>query len=223
MQYGVVFSSSEKRLGARLMTATVISAVLFSGPAASAQDLGSLVRGVMAQPRGSSSNANSQGCGNGQALGAVGGAVIGGLLGSRVGGKNNRTTGAVVGAIAGLAIGGVIGKALDSCDRQKATAATETVLNTPDPGPGDNAATAKSGSRKTTPSTPAPPPPRTTWVSETNPGVSGSSEVTATHAVSDGSTCRTVRETAVVHGQELLQNVEYCRAPGQSAWVVKNA
>lgn len=59
-----------------------------------------------------------------------------------------------------------------------------------------------------------------TWQSETRPGVSGSSTVTAQNARADGSTCMTVSDVVIVNGEETTVPKTMCRKRGASGYVL---
>ncbi len=124
----------------------------------------------------------------GQVLGGVGGAVLGHQLGGLVGGSNARLIGAAVGAAAGVWVGGAIGQRLDERDRQLAEQATRAALD-------------------------APPTNRQPvgWTSNTNAGVSGNAQVVNVARNTAGGECRMVRQVAIVNGQEVTDQQQFCR------------
>lgn len=58
-----------------------------------------------------------------------------------------------------------------------------------------------------------------TWQSETRPNVHGTSTVTGSEQLADGSQCMTVTDVVIVDGEETTVPKKMCRAPGQSAYV----
>ena len=121
------------------------------------------------------------------------GAIVGvgaGLLGRRAG------AGAGLLAAA-LPVGAVLGEALvrllDSCEQEQAVEATEEAVR---------------GGVGTT----------ATWTSETRPGVSGSSVVTAAATGSDGE-CLTVTDIVIVEGEETRADKRMCRRPPSNRYV----
>lgn len=59
------------------------------------------------------------------------------------------------------------------------------------------------------------------WESDTRPGVGGSSTVTASTSLADGTQCRDVRDVATVDGKEQTITKRMCRAPGASGYVIQ--
>jgi hypothetical protein len=58
------------------------------------------------------------------------------------------------------------------------------------------------------------------WTSDTRPGVSGTSTVTAQNARSDGASCMTVTDVIIVNGEETMAPKTMCRAPGASGYTL---
>ncbi len=58
------------------------------------------------------------------------------------------------------------------------------------------------------------------WESEARPGVTGSSTVAGKERLADGSTCMTVRDVAIVNGEETTVNKRMCRARGASGYTL---
>lgn len=58
-----------------------------------------------------------------------------------------------------------------------------------------------------------------TWESESRPGVSGASTVTADDRLADGSHCMTVTDIVIVDGEETRAPKRMCREPGASGYV----
>ena len=59
-----------------------------------------------------------------------------------------------------------------------------------------------------------------TWNSETRPGVSGSSTVTAQNAGPGGGNCMTVNDVVIVDGEETRVSKRMCRQPGASGYTL---
>lgn len=125
----------------------------------------------------------------GTLLGAGGGAAVGAGIGSAFGGRNGALIGALLGGAVGGFAGSQIGQQLDQRDRERAEAATRQALV----------------SRPNSP---------VAWASDQNRGVRGSARVTNVQRQPSGGECRTVRETAYVKGQEVVQNANYCQTAG---------
>lgn len=128
----------------------------------------------------------------GSALGALGRGILG-----RVGG------GAVV---AMLPMASVLGEAimsmLDCQEQEKAAEATEEVVER---------ASAQRGQ--------AAVGTTTTWRSDTRPGVTGSSTVTAVEPTAADGDCMTVTDIVIVDGQETRQPKRMCRRPPSNRYV----
>ncbi len=58
------------------------------------------------------------------------------------------------------------------------------------------------------------------WSSDARPGVTGSSTVQGKEKLADGSTCMTVRDVAIVNGEETTVNKRMCRARGASGYTL---
>lgn len=58
------------------------------------------------------------------------------------------------------------------------------------------------------------------WESEARPGVTGTSTVAGKEKLADGSTCMTVRDVAIVNGEETTVNKRMCRARGASGYTL---
>ena len=149
-------------------------------------------------------------CGNNnnQIVGAVVGGVLGGLLGAKIDGGRKNTFGTLVGAGLGALAGSAIAKALDKCEQEKMSKATESALNAPPPPQGGGYGNGTQA-------------PAQTWKSDTRPGVGGSVSVGAPMQTSDGRVCRSARRVNYVDGQEMSDAPTYCRTPPSSAWTVK--
>ena len=127
-------------------------------------------------------------------LGGIGGAVAGNILGSN---SVTRTITSVLPAQTMLTE--ALMNLLDTCEQQKAAQATETVTQ--------QAETQGVGTRAA-------------WRSDTRPGVSGSSTVTAATQTADGSNCMTVTDVVIVNGEETTVGKKMCRRPGASGYVL---
>ncbi|HVY89782.1 MAG TPA: hypothetical protein VG942_12990 [Hyphomonadaceae bacterium] len=148
------------------------------------------------------------------------GQLIGGLLGAGAGyaaaGKNNNDTVKALAVIAGAGlgawIGGNIGRGLDQKEREKLAMSTQTVLNAPVP------ANSPLRAPKPAPQAAASAP-SSVWTSPTNPNsVSGKSTVTQVSSTNTGGECRTVRQLVVKNGQEMSEDVKFCRQTANAAW-----
>lgn len=117
---------------------------------------------------------------------------VAGSVGGHVGGVANVVTNVLpVGELLGEAIASL----LDCQEQQKAATATEEAVR---------------GGVGTT----------TTWESQTRPGVTGSSTVTAAEpARSDGGRCVTVTDIVIVDGQETRAPKRMCRTPPSNRYV----
>ena len=128
----------------------------------------------------------------GSALGALGRGILG-----RVGGGA---------AVAMLPMASVLGDAimrmLDCDEQEKAADATEQVVER---------ASAQRGQ--------AAVGTTTTWQSETRPGVTGSSTVTAVEPTAPDGDCMTVTDIVIVDGQETRQPKRMCRRPPSNRYV----
>jgi hypothetical protein len=153
----------------------------------------------------------------GQVVGLVAGVAIGVAVGGDVGGDVAVAVGGAVGAALGAFIGGEIAEHLDEADRALAAQASQTALDAdplPAPEPPRQPADSAGIGRSAAPAA----RPAVAWTSERNDGVHGSSTVVATEPGAVGGICKLVHEIAHVGGQELRQEVRYCRAPGRSGW-----
>ena len=124
---------------------------------------------------------------------------IGGMLGNVAGGLGGRV-GGVANTVRNLLpvselLGEAIASMLDCDEQQKAAGATEEAVR---------------GGVGTT----------TTWRSESRPGVTGSSTVTAAEpARSGGGQCVTVTDIVIVDGQETRAPKRMCRTPPSNRYV----
>lgn len=128
----------------------------------------------------------------GSALGALGRGILG-----RVGGGG-------VAAMIPMAsmLGDAIMRMLDCDEQEKAATATEEVVER---------ASAQRGS--------AAVGTTTTWQSETRPGVTGSSTVTAVEPNAQDGDCMTVTDIVIVDGQETRAPKRMCRRPPSNRYV----
>lgn len=151
----------------------------------------------------------------GQFGGAAVGGILGGIAGSAIGGNR---TGAVIGALAGAAagyfIGGAIANALSNpADRNKASEATQKVLDAPAPSTYNAASAAPATTNRPARQPQQTRPVQANWRSDSGNSISGSSTLTSVQTADNGNECRTVREVAYVQGKEVQQDTRYCRSP----------
>ncbi len=59
-----------------------------------------------------------------------------------------------------------------------------------------------------------------TWSSDARPGVTGSSTVAGKERLADGTTCMSVRDVAIVNGEETTVSKRMCRAPGAAGYTL---
>jgi surface antigen len=129
----------------------------------------------------------------GRAIGGVLGGVAGATLGR--GSTLQRLATVALAAPVGALIGDAIASHLDCHEQRQAAAATEQVV--------------ERGVGATQ-----------TWTSETRPGVTGSSTVTAAAApADDGNPCVTVTDVIIVDGQETRAPKRMCRRPPTNRFV----
>ncbi len=126
------------------------------------------------------------------------GRAIGGILGGAAGMFGGQL-GGVAGAVTTmLPVGELLGEAiasmLDCQEQQKAATATEEAVR---------------GGVGTT----------VNWTSESRPGVTGSSTVTAAATEADGSACMTVTDVVIVDGEETRAPKRMCRRSGSNRYV----
>ena len=155
--------------------------------------------------------------GQGQVFGALAGAAAAYALtdGSD---DETRLLAALAGAAAGAYLGGEIAKRLNQSERVQATQATQAALEAP------------VVAAPQTPATPAPTSPgavpvqskQVAWQSDSRTDVAGSAQVTqVAQNPSTGGECRTVREVAIIRGEEIIQDTQYCKGnTGQWSAVV---
>jgi surface antigen len=131
--------------------------------------------------------------GRGRAIGGVIGGVAGGVLGR--GSTLQRLATVALAAPVGALIGDAIARHLDCHEQRQAAAATEQVVER---GVGSTQ----------------------TWTSDTRPGVTGSSTVTAAAApLDDGNPCVTVTDIIIVDGEETRAPKRMCRRPPTNRFV----
>jgi surface antigen len=131
--------------------------------------------------------------GRGRAIGGVIGGVAGGVLGR--GSTLQRLATVALAAPVGALIGDAIARHLDCHEQRQAAAATEQVV--------------ERGVGATQ-----------TWTSDTRPGVTGTSTVTAAAApADDGNPCVTVTDVIIVDGQETRAPKRMCRRPPTNRFV----
>jgi len=123
------------------------------------------------------------------------GGLIGGVAGM-VGGPAGGAAGLVSRIVpVGALIGEAIASLLDCDEQEKAATATETAV--------------ERGVVGTT----------ETWTSETRPGVTGSSTVTAVERTAGGEDCMTVTDVVIVDGEETRAPKRMCRRPPTNRYV----
>jgi surface antigen len=126
------------------------------------------------------------------------GRIIGGLLGGAaalIGGRRGNTAALVAVLVpAGALLGDAIAGLLDCDEQRKAATATEEAMR---------------GGVGTT----------TTWASETRPGVTGSSTVTAAAPSAGEDPCLTVTDVVIIDGQETRAPKRMCRRPPTNRYV----
>jgi surface antigen len=123
------------------------------------------------------------------------GGVLGGLAGGRLGPLGNAVNNVLpVGSLLGEAIAGM----LDCREQRQAAAATEEAVERAERGGVGTSAT---------------------WESETRPGVSGTSTVTAVDTASADGECMTVTDVVIVDGEETRAPKRMCRRPPNNRYV----
>ena len=124
---------------------------------------------------------------------------LGNMLGSMAGAFGGRMGGAASMVSNMLPVTELLGEAianmLDTCEQQKAAAATEEVVRGGNVG--DTA----------------------TWQSESRPGVTGRSTVTAVEANASDGDCMTVTDVVIVDGEETTAPKRMCRRPPSNRYV----
>ncbi len=58
------------------------------------------------------------------------------------------------------------------------------------------------------------------WISQTRPGVSGSSTATAKTLAADGTSCMTITDIVIVDGEESRVSKQMCKKPGAARYIV---
>jgi surface antigen len=165
----------------------------------------SLALTACTNPDGSTNNTETGGV-----LGAGTGAALGGILGNVFGHSAGSTAaGALLGGLGGYFAGSYIGQQLDDRDRTLATAQSTYVLDEPAPAPQPGHAVVIRHAR-----------PRH-WVSNHSTS-SGSATLERVATTDAGQECRTVRELAVIHGQEIVQHTNYCQT-ATGGWKAESA
>ena len=137
---------------------------------------------------------NRRNRGRGRAIGGL----LGGVAGSALGGGSGvgRLATIALSAPVGALIGDSIARLLDCREQQQAAAATEQAVE-------------RGGVGSTS-----------TWTSETRPGVTGSSTVTAAAAPTPQSEpCMTVTDIVIVDGEETRAEKRMCRRPPNNRYV----
>ena len=123
---------------------------------------------------------------------------IGNVLGTAAGMFGGAAGGVASMAVTMLPVGELLGEAiasmLDRCEQQQAARATEEATR---------------GGVGTT----------TTWTSETRPGVTGSSVVTAQATNTPQGECMTVTDIVIVDGEETRAPKQMCRRPPSTRYV----
>lgn len=138
------------------------------------------------------------------------GRLIGGLVGGVAGGlagRNNPLASLATALPASLLLGEVISRLLDCREQEQAAAATEQVAQQA-AAQQASGASAERGVGQTV-----------TWTSETRPGVTGSSTVTALEQEPSGGECMTVTDIIIVDGQETRAPKRLCRRPPSQRFV----
>jgi len=140
-----------------------------------------------------SSERRARGRGIGNMIGGMAG-----MFGGRLGGVAGTVTSMLpVGELLGEAIAAM----LDQCEQQKAAQATTEVV--------EQAAERGDSAVGTTVS----------WESETRPGVTGSSTITAVDTASANGDCMTVTDIVIVDGEETRAPKQMCRRPPNNRFV----
>ncbi len=137
--------------------------------------------------------------GRGRLLGAIAGGVAGGIVGR---GDRNPAAAIATSLAVGLVLSEAITRLLDCREQEQAAAATETAV----------AQAAQAGAERGVGTT-------VPWTSETRPGVTGSSVVTALDQDADGAQCMTVTDIVIVDGEETRAPKRMCRRPPSQRFV----
>ena len=169
--------------------ATALTAVRDAPPAA---DAGSPSAAPIAAASEECQDRRQRARHRGRAIGGVLGGVAGGVLGR--GSTLQRLATVALAAPVGALIGDAIASHLDCHEQRQAAAATEQVV--------------ERGVGATQ-----------TWTSETRPGVTGSSTVTAASTDESNAPCLTVTDVIIVDGQETRAPKRMCRRPPTNRYV----
>jgi surface antigen len=171
-----------------------------------------LVAGSMALTMGLSA------CATNEQTGQLIGGVVGALAGKAVAGDDDDTVKAIAilgGAALGAWVGGKIGRGLDEKERQRLAMSTQQVLDAPVA----SNSTLRQPIAQQSPAARAEAP-TDKWVSPTNPQTTTGSttlmQVSSNGA--QGGECRTVRQLVVKNGQEVSEDVKFCRQTASSGW-----
>ena len=149
--------------------------------------------GATALPAAAGQSASGEQCEQQRETRRQRGRGIGGMLGG-LGGRIGGVAGLVTNLLpVGELLGEAIAAMLDCDEQQKAASATEEAVR---------------GGVGTT----------TTWTSETRPGVTGSSTVTAAERSADGD-CMTVTDVVIIDGEETRAPKRMCRRPPNNRYV----
>jgi hypothetical protein len=132
--------------------------------------------------------------GRGRLLGGLVGGIAGGIVG------RNAAEMVAISAPISLLMGEAITRLLDCREQEQAAAATEQVVQQA------QAQAQTAGAERGVGQTVA-------WTSETRPGVTGSSTVTALEQEAGGGECMTVTDIIIVDGQETRAPKRLCRRP----------
>ena len=171
-----------------------------SSPPAEAAAPANVAAAAEPAPTGQAAAVSSEECqaqqqrarGRGRAIGGVLGGVAGGVLGH--GSTFQRLATVALAAPVGALIGDTIARHLDCHEQRQAAAATEQVVER---GVGSTQ----------------------TWTSDTRPGVTGSSTVTAAAEPDAGNPCVTVTDVIIVDGEETRAPKRMCRRPPTNRFV----
>lgn len=136
--------------------------------------------------------------GRGRLLGGIAGGIAGGIVGRGSGAAAALATALPV----SLLVGEVITRLLDCREQEQAAAATESAV----------AQAAEAGAERGV-GTSVP------WTSETRPGVTGFSVVTALDSEPGGAQCMTVTDIVIVDGEETRAPKRMCRRPPSQRFV----
>lgn len=171
-------------------------------------------RGAAAQPAGrerenrresrEARNINAQCQRRARQRGRLIGGLVGGVAGGLVG-RNSPAAALATALPASLLIGEAISRLLDCREQEQAATATEQVVQQAQAQAGEGA---ERGVGQTV-----------NWTSETRPGVTGSSTVTALEQEPGGGECMTVTDIIIVDGRETRAPKRLCRRPPSQRFV----